>query len=142
MEINIPGRKSATKALIEVGTKFLVKELKLENSTYRLDILTEPGMSKTDGIRGVVHKLGPRYLVMIIDSKLDYERLLVTLSHEMVHVKQYAKGQVTASRSCKTQYWMGKKVRKDYYDQPWEIEAYSKERNLANKMFAIINKGK
>lgn len=142
MEINIPGRKSATKALIEAGAKFLAKELKLENSTYRLDILTEPGMSKNEGIRGVVHKLGPRYLAMIIDSKLDYERLLVTLSHEMVHVKQYAKGQVKASRSCKTHYWMGKQVRKGYYEQPWEIEAYSKERVLANKMFAVINRRK
>lgn len=142
MEIQIPGRKSATKSLIEVGVKFLAKELKLERSTYRLDIITDPGMSTKDGIRGVVHKMGPKYLVMIIDSKLDYERLLVTLSHEMVHVKQYAKGQVKASRSCKTHYWMGKQVRKGYYEQPWEIEAYSKERVLANKMFAIINKGK
>ena len=141
MEINISGRKSATKSLLAAGSKFLAKELKLENSTYRLDILTEPGMSKNEGMRGVVHKVGPRYLVMIIDSKLDYERLLVTLSHEMVHVKQYAKGQVKSSPSCKTRYWMGKKVRKDYYEQPWEIEAYSKERVLANKMFAIINKG-
>lgn len=138
MEINVPGRKSATKALIESAAKFLTKELNLQRSTYRLDILTEPGMAKNEGMRGVVHKLGPKYLVMIVDSKLDVERLIITLAHEMVHVKQYARGQVKASRSCKTHYWMGKNVRKDYYNQPWEIEAYSKERVLANKLFAII----
>ena len=61
-----------------------------------------------------------------------------TLAHEMVHVKQYAKGQVKASKSCKTHYWMGKHIRKSYYEQPWEVEAFTKERVLANKLFAII----
>ena len=28
-------------------------------------------------------------------------------------------------------------ARKGYYDQPWEIEAFSKERILANKIFSI-----
>jgi hypothetical protein len=32
---------------------------------------------------------------------------------------------------------MGQHIRKSYYDQPWEIEAYTKERVLANKIFAI-----
>ena len=58
----------------------------------------------------------------------------------MVHVKQYARGQIKEIRGRKTKYWMGKKVRKGYFEQPWEIEAFSKERILANKIFEIINK--
>lgn len=102
--------------------------------------MTEPGMAKREGMRGVVSKVGPKTIAMVIDTAMDLERLIITLSHEMVHVKQYAKGQVTTSKSLKTRYWMGKKVRADYYNQPWEIEAYSKERLLANKIFAIIDK--
>jgi hypothetical protein len=138
MDIQVVGRKSASKALIETASKFLANELKLTNSKYTLLIMTERGMAKRDGCRGVVSKIGPKCLFMIIDSDLDVERLIITLSHEMVHVKQYARGQVQPSRSCKTHYWMGKHVRKSYYEQPWEIEAFTKERVLANKIFAII----
>jgi hypothetical protein len=138
MQIQVIGRKSATKALIEKSSLFLANELKLDNSTYTLLIMTERGMAKKDGCRGVVSKIGPKCLTMIIDSGLCLERLIITLAHEMVHVKQYARGQVKASKSCKTHYWMGKNVRKSYYEQPWEIEAFSKERVLANKIFAII----
>jgi hypothetical protein len=34
---------------------------------------------------------------------------------------------------------MGKKFRGHYYDLPWEVEAFSKERVLANKVFKIID---
>jgi hypothetical protein len=78
---------------------------------------------------------------MIIDSSLGFERLLLTLAHEMVHVKQYAKGQVKNNSQGKVRFWMGKSVRKDYYEQPWELEAFSKERILANKVFKILSKG-
>lgn len=138
MDIQVVGRKSATKSIIEQSVKFFAKELNLDNSKYTLLVMTERGMSKNDGCRGVVSKLGPKCLSMIIDSDLDMERLIITLAHEMVHVKQYARGQVKSSKSRKTHYWMGKKIRKDYYNQPWEVEAFSKERNLANKIFAII----
>lgn len=138
MDIQVIGRKSATKALLETASKFLAKELKLENSKYTLLIMTDKGMAKRDGCRGVVSKIGPKCISMIIDNGLDLERFIITLAHEMVHVKQYAKGQVKASKSCKTHYWMGKHIRKSYYEQPWEVEAFTKERVLANKLFAII----
>lgn len=138
MNIQVIGRNCATKALLENASKFLVRELKLEKSKFTLLITTERGMAKQDGCRGVVHKIGPKCLAMVIDSSLDLERFVTTFCHEMVHVKQYAKGQVKSSKSAKTHYWMGKNVRKGYYEQPWEIEAYSKERLLANKIFAII----
>jgi hypothetical protein len=76
---------------------------------------------------------------MLIDSGLDMERLVLTLAHEMVHVKQYARGQIKHKLGGKTYYWMGKPIRKQYYDQPWEVEAFSKERVLANKIFQIVN---
>jgi Zn-dependent peptidase ImmA (M78 family) len=141
MDIQLIGRKSASKALIENASKFLAKELNLTNSKYTLLIMTERGMAKNEGMRGVVSKIGPKCLSMIIDSDLDTERLIITLAHEMVHVKQYARGQIKSSRSRKTHYWMGKNVRKKYYEQPWEVEAFTKERVLANKLFVIMNQG-
>lgn len=140
MEIIVNARNSPTKMLIEQSLELYKRELKLVNSQYTLMVFTDRGMSRRDGMRGCVYKLGPRVIGMILDSALDMERLLITIAHEMVHVKQYARGQVKDSKNRKARYWLGKKVKAEYFDQPWEIEAYSKERVLANKIFALINK--
>ena len=137
MQIIMEGRASPTKSIIETSANFFAKELGLSRSRFTLLIMTEKGMARREGMRGAVHKVGPKFITMIIDSGLEFERLIITLAHEMVHVKQYARGQIKPSRSCKTHYWMGQHIRKSYYDQPWEIEAYTKERVLANKIFAI-----
>ena len=98
-------------------------------------------MTDEDGCRGSVTQIGPKNLVMFLDSKLDLERLVLTVAHEMVHVKQHARGQLKNIKGRKQiRYWMGKKVRESYYNQPWELEAFSKERILANKIFQIMNK--
>jgi len=140
MEIALNIKNSGTKEFIGTVVKFFEKELKLTNSKFKLDVYTKYNMSAEEGCRGSVTLVGPKYLIMLIDSKLDMERLVLTIAHEMVHVKQYARGQIKEIRGRKTKYWMGKKVRKGYFEQPWEIEAFSKERILANKIFEIINK--
>jgi hypothetical protein len=139
MDIQLNIRSSGTRELIGMIVKFFEQELKLKNSKWTLDVHTKRGMRIEDGARGCVTYMGPKHLVMFIDSGLDMERLILTIAHEMVHVKQYARGQITHKPGGKTYYWMGKKVRKKYFEQPWELEAFSKERILANKVFQIIS---
>lgn len=63
---------------------------------------------------------------------------LCTLAHEMVHVKQYATGQLRDLMTKKDMVvWEG--VRReladeteDYLSQPWETEAFSLEKSLKN----------
>lgn len=133
-------RKSITKDLVMNSIKFLIKELKLTNSHYNLYVIFNRGMAKTEDTRGYVSQIGPKDLSMVLDTSLDLERLIITISHEMVHVKQYARGHVKHTGRGKTRAWMGKKIRREYYDQPWELEAFGKERILANKIFKIMNK--
>jgi hypothetical protein len=140
MNIEILGKKSSVKTAIEHCIRVFIKELKLQNSRYDLIVVTDRGMAKREGNRGSVFKLGPKTIAMMIDSALDVEKLIVTLAHEMVHVKQYAKGQITHGKNVKSKFWMGKLISADYYDTPWEIEAYSKERILANKIFVTLKK--
>jgi len=139
MNIQLNIRSKDTKEFVGMVIKFFEAELKLKRSSWSLDVYTKRGMANDDGCRGSVTYVGPKYLVMVIDSKLDIERLVLTIAHEMVHVKQYARGQIKHKFNSKTYYWMGKKVRKDYFEQPWELEAFGKERILANKIFKIIN---
>lgn len=140
MNININARKSLAKDLMECALTVFRHELKLTNSKFNLHVYADRGMAKREGFRGSVCMIGKKDICMMIDTSLDSERLIITLAHEMVHVKQYARGQITHSKNKRARYWMGKKVKAEYYDQPWEVEAFSKERVLANKVFAIMNK--
>jgi|TARA_R110000772_G_scaffold51910_4_gene119124 hypothetical protein len=76
----------------------------------------------------------PREFSIRVDSTQDLQAMLETVSHEMVHVKQYARGELkdlpSSEHCCK---WKGKTVNLNsthYYDQPWEIEAHGRERGL------------
>lgn len=53
---------------------------------------------------------------------------LMTLAHECVHLKQYALGEIDEHMNT----WKGTRVPKstDYWDSPWEIEAYGREKGL------------
>lgn len=63
--------------------------------------------------------------------------ILQTLAHEMVHVKQFATGELRllASKGRAARWnnvpWKNNRDEMDYYyDSPWEIEAFGRERGL------------
>lgn len=84
----------------------------------------------------------PRFFSIILREGPGDDDIIKTLAHEMVHVKQYAKRElvsgvfVAAKGGLKiTSKWMGEiwkpKAKEDnYYDSPWEIEAYGREVGL------------
>ena len=70
-----------------------------------------------------------RYFTIELDRSLNKKTLLRTLAHECVHIKQYAMGELDEGMSV----WRGKRVNSDnvpYWDHPWEIEAYGREKGL------------
>ena len=68
----------------------------------------------------------------VIDACI-YSNWLATLAHEMVHVKQFARGEL----DCSLQYWKGSNhTDTEYWDQPWEKEA----RKLQHKMVIAFEK--
>jgi len=76
----------------------------------------------------------PRKFVMEIDSRLSFNRTLEMLAHEMVHVKQFATGELVDNPSGKTVKWLGKRMTMHdddgYWTLPWEIEAYGRQPGL------------
>ena len=74
-----------------------------------------------------------REFTIEIDRALDKKPILLALAHEMVHVKQFAKGEmIDYLKSNKTR-WKGKIIEIDkihYWDQEWEIEAHGREMGL------------
>ena len=64
-----------------------------------------------------------------IDKKQPMRRMLETIAHEMVHVKQFARRELHPS----TDKWYGKTYnpkKVSYWDLPWEIEAHGREVGL------------
>ena len=60
-------------------------------------------------------------------------RIIQTLAHEMIHVKQFAKGEMYDHIHAAKVRWKNKNYNVDeidYWDYPWEIEAYGKELGL------------
>lgn len=76
------------------------------------------------------------YCLSVTDREFEIEvqrdmplrKLLTTVAHEMVHVKQYARKELIDDTI-----WQGKTVnpkRTDYWELPWEIEAHGRETGL------------
>ncbi len=64
--------------------------------------------------------------------------MLLTLAHEFVHLKQFAKGELNES----TDTWKGQPINADvtpYNDLPWEVEAVSLEHDLFNQYLLYKN---
>jgi hypothetical protein len=79
-----------------------------------------------------------------MDPNLGKRNMLIVLAHEMVHVKQYAKGELKDFVYGTRVKFKGSIIddnKVDYWDQPWEIEAHGREKGLYLK-FLQYEKGK
>jgi len=74
----------------------------------------------------------PREFELEIHKNMSLRKVLETVCHEMVHVKQYARGELYEGARTSKHRWQGKWLDKDpdYWDCPWEIEAAGREAGL------------
>lgn len=131
--------------------KTLVKLLKLATHSYAGNLLS-PQMSKNITVNITVKDNldaggycdyefsdvgNPRIFNIVIMRTKKTISMFKILAHEMVHLKQIAKGEMKdrfSKSRCITS-WFGVKYDEDYsyWDQPWEIEAYGMENGLVAK---------
>lgn len=116
---------------------FYATQLKLQESNYKVVIVTDPTL-RADGSLGVCARTGKREITVGLYSYLSFGRLLYTLAHEMVHVKQMIKGHYRQEPMKYGKgvyhYWLGKRVKTEYIKRPWEIEAIGREDELVTKL--------
>jgi hypothetical protein len=79
----------------------------------------------------------PREFEIELNPIIGSHDILETLAHEMVHVKQYAYNEMNEYGTR----WRGKRITENlnYYDEPWEVEAYGLSIGLFAK-FVISEK--
>jgi len=150
MHLRIKGKpKKVPVSLCKIATKWYAKKL-LTEKTYKeiyvdLEFNTNDLACDEDGavvwndtnIRG-------RDYTMTIRPNLGIRSTLLSIAHEMVHVKQYAHGELVdyihSSKTNKCR-WRGK-IRNnydnpiEYWDMPWEIEAHGWEKGLYYQFLA------
>ena len=62
--------------------------------------------------------------------KHSFDNILIWLAHEMVHLKQFVRGELFDYETGRVQ-WKSKSFGRVHYDdQPWEKEAYRLEEKL------------
>ena len=97
-----------------------------------------------DGMQGATLniEIADCYLVLIKQPKRITKASLLeigtTLAHEMVHVRQLAKGQMKFLPN-QARIWMGKRYNKrtHYLDQPWELDAFARQEILIRKAIEL-----
>jgi len=142
MELNITGPVTKKQhAMICKAVDFFLDKLmskRLKNTLY-IDLEIIKDLESTQGVMGDAtwedDNARPKDFTVRVDwrGKNFFENTLVTLAHELVHVKQFARGEMTDLLSVKKVNWNGKRYSRedtDYWDLPWEIEAHGRERGL------------
>ena len=126
MTIRITGGTKNQKKYARSMVKFCIKTLMPRMETLDITVkLTSP-----KGAMGYCLELDDnRTFEIEADKKLRLRKLLETIAHEMVHVKQYARRELHPVHDT----WCGKTYnpkKVSYWDLPWEIEAHGREVGL------------
>lgn len=133
-----PKRKQWVKSLATFALSKLVSK-RLDNR-LTVKIQLAKGLIDGAGVYGDCIYLDdecngrPREFLIRVDNALRLRTLLTTICHELVHVKQWATGDMWEYSTVRsTTRWKQKKIRTDktdYWDLPWEIEAHGREVGL------------
>ena len=85
-----------------------------------------------------------REFFISVNKKLNKKTLLITLSHEMIHIKQFARGELKDYLREDKVRWHGQVFclkETDYWSSPWEKEAYENDSILYEK-YKLYKKNK
>ena len=124
--IEITGGKASQHKYVKSITEFCIQTLMPRMKSLDITVV----LRSTKGAMGYCLETdNNRTFEIEVDSKLTLRKLLETVAHEMVHVKQYARRELGPYHNE----WMGKTVNPEkvsYWDLPWEIEAHGRELGL------------
>jgi len=126
------GNKTQRDIAIKV-VNYLCKRLMPRVRTLNIEIQFRN--IKSDAIGYCMMTDDNRTFEIEIDKKQNIKTLVTTICHEMVHVKQYAKKEMDDGIRSGSARWKNTQISFDteYYDLPWEKEAYRLQDKLAEE---------
>ena len=126
--VNVSGGQPYQRKRVESIVHYCIAKLMPRMQTLDIDV-------RLANLKGEAYgyclSLDKRTFELEIEKKLNLKTLLTTVAHEMVHVKQFARGELYENSANKHR-WQGTWLNKDpeYWDAPWEIEAHGREIGL------------
>lgn len=86
-------------------------------------------------LQALLYKTNVLNTYQLIIRTTPSESIEKIIAHEMVHLNQYASGDLDLNINTKTFTWKGKKYNSsiDYFSRPWEKEAFKKQSELLSK---------
>lgn len=140
MKVNISGKAdNLTNKEIRDAVFFYTKRLLGNNQAKKitLDIVIDKYLLKEFEMFANISPLDPdprpKHYEMEIDAGLSKKQFLISMAHEIIHLKQFAKNQMKDLESKKMTRWMGDYYVEDninYWRRPWEVEAHKGEKAL------------
>jgi|TARA_B110000967_G_C18611042_1_gene423990 hypothetical protein len=133
---------------IESAIAIMSAKLGIAHVPMEFDITMGRTVNKTDGdCQGwcwakQYKKSKPWEVSIFIWRKKRFRDMIKTLAHEMIHVKQFVKDglDLSSEPTFKGKKFVAKKSQDEYWDAPWEKEAYSKQDALAEYYFNYLKK--
>lgn len=142
MEYLVEAENEHTRKFIDSLMPSMIEQLGLSRS--RRAVLIKVTDDIEEDMQGATLdiKIADCYLVLIKKPKRITKASLLdmgtTLAHEMVHVRQLAKGLMKFLPN-QSRIWMGKRYTKKthYLDQPWELDAFARQEIVFRKAIEL-----
>lgn len=86
-----------------------------------------------------------RTFLIEVDPILSKEKIIRSIAHECVHIKQYAMDELHETKEKEKPRFLNKifdEKEINYWDLPWEIEAYGREEGLYRRFLEQLKKDK
>lgn len=130
--VEIKGGKKFQRDIAEKVVGFMIEELLPRFRTLEITVNIKKKLDG-DAVGYCMMEDTNREFDIEVADYLTLKDFVTTICHEMVHVKQYARKEMTDDRMM----WKKSPVPKKtcYYDLPWEKEAYRLQDGLAQKVW-------
>jgi len=134
MQLTITGKcPNLKRDIIKRAVKFYADYFDITKNKVDLLLDFERNLQKNQGDEAYcVNEGGGKYTITI-DSTFSKRKILIALAHEMVHIKQYVKRELSYNERKKVSRYKGQVYKEEtmnYWDMPWEIEAFGRELGL------------
>ena len=133
--VEVNGGNKVQKEICHKVVNHMIKKLLPRFRT--LDITVDLVKIKSDAVGFCMMLDTNRNFNIELDKGLGIKDMVQALCHEMVHVKQYARNEMNDGIVKGRARWKTKYIKMDtnYWDLPWEKEAYRLQDSLALKVW-------
>ena len=136
MDVRVTGGSKFQREIVHKVIEWTIKRLKL---TRMSSLCIQVILKKLRGVDGFCSTEDDSKRKFIIEAHktLGLRQLIMTLIHEMVHVKQFARNEMDDFPINGRQRWKSGTVSKNvsYYDMPWEKEAIRLQEKLTDELW-------